>query len=74
MRTHNETFFLFFTVHTSSHISKDDNLYFMTGGAMDEKYLQNRSVNMTLIDHKSKAKMKGKGEKIFFRLKRKIMS
>lgn len=46
----------------------------MTDGAMDEKYLQNRSVNMTLIDHKSKAEMKRKGEKIFFRMKREIMS
>lgn len=33
---------------------------------MDEKYLQNRSVNMTLIDHKSKKKTrKERGEKYF---------
>lgn len=40
-------------------------IYFIYVGAMDEKYLQNRSVNMTLIDHKSKRTAKEKRENIF---------
>lgn len=64
----------FFRAHCPHFISNfhDDNSYFTMVGVMDEKYLQNRSVNMTLIDHKSKMKMKGKKKReIFFRMKKK---